>query len=302
MDEGNAVVQITTHGMIPLSEKGEPKLFELPEGMTLIKMSAVVPGVCNFMDPINAHYSANFILEKEIMTELNTHLTAIGTSGVMSKSSQEFFYGTLARIFRKLDTRIVKGIESQSKKRTKLSQDVDQRAADYVHKLDKNYVVTLFKNKQLVVDKVYQRSNKESFGIQTLALDARTHTYDFKLNRLDQQGRPDLMITPSNKRPLRPKEGEEYEYAAVSLDELLNDLNIKGVKNVVIFDFSCSAFDGTLDDRTVRTLRASILDNGLYGGKNKTRKHRTKNKTRKHRTKNKTRKHRTKNKRSIHKF
>lgn len=282
MDEGNAVVQITTHGMIPLSKKGKPKLFKLPKGMTLIKMSAVVPGVCNFMDPINAHYSANFILEKEIMTELNTHLTAIGISGEMSKISQEFFDGTLARIFRKLDTRIVKGIESsvQSKKRTKLSQDVSQRAADYVHKLDKNYVVTLFKNKQLVVDKVYQRSNKESFGIQTLALDARTHTYDFKLNRLDQQERPDLMITPSNKRPLRPKEGEEYEYAAVSLEELLHDLNIKGVKNVVIFDFSCSVFGGTLDDRTVRTLRASILDNGRYGGKNKTPKHRSKNKRR----------------------
>jgi hypothetical protein len=281
MEEGNAVVQITTHGKIPLSKKGEPKLFKLPKGMTLIKMSAVVPGVCNFMDPINAHYSANFILEKEIMTELNTHLTAIGISGVMSKSSQEFFDGTLARIFRKLDTRIVKKIESiaQSKKRIKLSQDVSQLAADYVHKLDKNYVVTLFKNKQLVVDKVYQRTNKESFGIQTLAPDARTHTYDFKLNRLDQQERPDLMITPSNKRPLRPKEGEENA-AAVSLKELLHDLNIKGVKNVVIFDFSCSAFGGTLDDRTVRTLRASILDNGRYGGKNKTPKHRSKNKRR----------------------
>ena len=49
------IVVITSHGKIPIKTNSDgsqkPKLLTIPDGITLTKISAVAPGICNFIDP-----------------------------------------------------------------------------------------------------------------------------------------------------------------------------------------------------------------------------------------------------------
>jgi len=289
MNDENAIIQVTTHGIIPLNDKGEPELFKLPPGMTLIKMSAVTPGVCNFLESNISYYTTSTILKN--MTSINRLLNHEATSGEPLSETSKQYFNSLANLFRNGDTLQVKEIASRVQSR--LSQGVktfvDPDEVDYFHTLDRNYVLTLFKDEQLVANKLYERSDKEFFGVQPGDPDSKTHTWDFKVNRLDQPGQPDLMMV-INTRPV--SSSKVSAISDVSLKELLFYLHRTGVKNVIIFDFSCSAFssDEELVDTTTRVLRRGLA--GYYGGKNKkTRKQRKYRKT--NFKKNKAKKRRT---------
>jgi hypothetical protein len=266
MNDENAIIQVTTHGIIPLNDKGEPELFKLPPGMTLIKMSAVTPGVCNFLESNISYYTTSTILKN--MTSINRLLNHEATSGEPLSETSKQYFNSLANLFRNGDTLQVKEIASRVQSR--LSQSVktfvDPDEVDYFHTLDRNYVLTLFKDEQLVANKLYERSDKEFFGVQPGDPDSKTHTWDFKVNRLDQPGQPDLMMV-INTRPV--SRSKVSAISDVSLKELLFYLRGTGVKNVIIFDFSCSAFssDEELVDTTTRVLRRGLA--GYYGGKNK---------------------------------
>jgi len=57
------IITVTTHGRIPLDKKGQPAMFTLPPGMTLTKISSVVPGVCNIMSSDDSDFYNEMLIQ-----------------------------------------------------------------------------------------------------------------------------------------------------------------------------------------------------------------------------------------------
>lgn len=291
------VLAVTTHGIIPTFITADrthaPITFELPEGMTLKKVSAVAPGVCNIMDTIDANEYIQDIINwvktlkpKELLTE------DIG-SEVASYLREEDYENEYLPISREIQ-------DYRRKKNRKFAQnddeDEDKDLVRYLDNWNKNYKQGSYSNpaKRLrsstknppttrVLNKMYARENStEQFkGV-----------WDFQIIALNVVGYPDIM---------REIEGRSHkDSSSVFLDEIVTFLHDKGVKNIILIDLSCSSFDdeyNEIDDRTVRLLQRELLSKGLHGGKKKTRRLRRKTKTvKKKRTKTKGKKTRRNNK------
>jgi hypothetical protein len=268
------ILAVTTHGeiltFITADRMHAPVTFELPEGMSLKKVSAVAPGVCNIMHTMDADEYIQDIINwvktlkpKELLTE------DIG-SEVASYLREEDYENEYIPISRKIH-------DNRRKKNRKFTQndededeDEDKELVRYLDNWNKNYKQGSYSNpakrlrsstinppKTRVLNKIYARENStEQFeGV-----------WDFQIIALNVVGYPDIM---------REIEGRSHKgSSSVFLDEIVNFLHDKGVKNIILIDLSCSSFDdeyNEMDDRTVRLLQRELLSKGLHGGKKKTR-------------------------------
>jgi hypothetical protein len=281
------VLAVTTHGIISTFITADrthaPITFELPEGMTLKKVSAVAPGVCNIMDTIDADEYIQDIINwvktlkpKELLTE------DIG-SEVASYLREEDYENEYLPISREIQ-------DYRRKKNRRFSQnydeDEDKELVRYLDNWNKNYKQGSYSNpvkrlrsstknppRTTVLNKMYARENStEQFkGV-----------WDFQIIALNVVGYPDIM---------REIEGRSHkDSSSVFLDEIVTFLHDKGVKNIILIDLSCSSFDDEyngIDDRTVRLLQRELLSKGLHGGKKKTRRVRKTGKKKRTKTKGK---------------
>jgi hypothetical protein len=267
------ILAVTTHGEIPTFITADrmhaPVTFELPEGMTLKKVSAVAPGVCNIMHTMDADEYIQDIINwvktlkpKELLTE------DIG-SEVASYLREEDYENEYIPISRQIQ----RFKRKQNRKISLADDDDDVPGKEYIQYLDnwnKGYKKGDYSNpakrlrsstinppKTRVLNKIYARRNdSEQFeGV-----------WDFQIIALNVVGYPDIM---------REIEGRSHKgSSSVFLDEIVKFLHNKGVKNIILIDLSCSSFDDEyddMDDRTVRLLQRELLSKGLHGGKKKTR-------------------------------
>jgi hypothetical protein len=267
------ILAVTTHGEIPTFITADrmhaPVTFELPEGMTLKKVSAVAPGVCNIMHTIDADEYIQSIIDwvktlkpKELLTE------DIGSevSSYLREEDYENEYIPISRQIQRFKRK-------QNRKISLADEDDDVPGKEYIQYLDnwnKGYKKGDYYNpvkrlrsstinppKTRVLNKIYARRNdSEQFeGV-----------WDFQIIALNVVGYPDIM---------REIEGRSHKgSSSVRLDEIVKFLHDKGVKNIILIDLSCSSFDdeyNDMDDRTVRLLQRELLSKGLHGGKKKTR-------------------------------
>jgi hypothetical protein len=266
------ILAVTTHGeiltFITADRMHAPVTFELPEGMTLKKVSAVAPGVCNIMHTIDADEYIQDIINwvktlkpKELLTE------DIG-SEVASYLKEEDYENEYIPISREIQ-------DNRRKKNRNFAhedddEDDDKELVRYLDNWNKNYKQGSYSNpaKRLrsstknpprteVLNKIYARRNdSEQFrGV-----------WDFQIIALNVVGYPDIM---------REIEGRSHKgSSSVFLDEIVTFLHDKGVKNIILIDLSCSSFDdeyNEMDDRTIRLLQRELLSKGLHGGKKKSR-------------------------------
>jgi hypothetical protein len=266
------ILAVTTHGEIPTFITADrmhaPVTFELPEGMTLKKVSAVAPGVCNIMHTIDADEYIQDIINwvktlkpKELLTE------DIG-SEVASYLKEEDYENEYIPISRKIQ-------DNRRKKNRNFAhedddEDDDKELVRYLDNWNKNYKQGSYSNpaKRLrsstknpprteVLNKFYARKNDSELfrGV-----------WDFQIIALNVVGYPDIM---------REIEGRSHKgSSSVFLDEIVTFLHDKGVKNIILIDLSCSSFDdeyNEMDDRTIRLLQRELLSKGLHGGKKKSR-------------------------------
>jgi hypothetical protein len=285
------ILAVTMHGVIPTfiteDRKQTAFTFELPEGMTLKKVSAVAPGVCNIMHTIDAEEYIQYIINwvktlkpKELLTE------DIG-SEVASYLKEEDYENEYIPISREIQ-------RFKQKQSRKFSQDKDddgkpdKELIRYLDNWDKNYKQGSYSNpaKRLrssiknpprtrVLNKMYARRNdSEQFrGV-----------WDFQIIALNVVGYPDIV---------REIEGRSHKgSSSVFLYDIVTFLHDKGVKNIILIDLSCSSFDSfddeyyEIDDKTARLLQRELLSKGLHGGKKKIR--RVRKTLKKRRTRKKT--------------
>lgn len=207
--------------------------------MRIKKISAVAPGVCN-------------VTSETQIAKINRSITSAFENPVRYEDVDSKL-PSLIQSFKQLEKNevitILKDTESTISKKEK----------DFVRHTDKGYTVAEYLAGQPILQKRYSRSVGE--GID----DAN----DFKINLLNVEGQPDLhsllLTGRSGATTTRASEIEEGQYM-VRLSSFVNLLQEKGVKNIVLFDFSCSDFPG-LDPRKGRYQRKIAMESELNGGK-----------------------------------
>lgn len=300
----NAVIAITTHGAIFLDGDKKNKIrFQVPNGMNVIHINATAPGVCNYVDENIADEITNKI--KSLLWSINTKLnlfTPNTTEDELEIIKRTFLY--IIEELKIIDKELTYNTISQKKVIT------DRDDTEYMNTFDRSYSLHLYKSGETIRNRGYSRTDDEVLTSRSLS--------DFKINMLTIYGNEDLMVEVVGRTPNWTTRSYNSK---ITLEDLLLYLSSENIKNVVIFDFTCSTFSSNdtvvNNDRDVRKFRndfqkeesiytfpeknkrikvnipnvaSSSSSDAPSGGKKFTRKHR---KSRKHRKPfRKSRKHR----------
>lgn len=230
------VIVITAHGRIPVDTNfqgiKEPEIFAIPSGMTLNRINAVVPGVCNYL-------SDDFA--RKIMEIARTNITAYDLHS--QENVPPGFVNHLRKMFVRAtnkDWELDKRIDDDDK------EDVDLHLKDYHTHYNKSYRSSKHESYKFALNKIYSTPSLSPNYNDTITFFLPNDEMDYFTT-----------LTPP------------YQVDLKSIVHMLSEL---GVKNLILMDLSCSVFyDKTLDERAVRHLRLESFKEG-YGGKKKSKK------------------------------
>lgn len=249
-----AIVSIASHGLIKLKRKPSytfadvPK-FTVPAGMNIIKYSEIPPGTCNMMTDDKLNEYIEYILIQELDKKNIEHAFDIVQD--------------MVPIFKAKKQEIVTG------QRLRSSEKHDAQTSTYVHTYDSGYLTGLFKEGQPMLNKTY-----------TTEVEGRHVLYDWQVVLLNAVGQPDLFKILSTRR----HHGDSGE---ITLKQIVMHLRENGVRNIVLFDFSCSNYlDPEFDDVSepmtghgARLWKKGMIEQQFFGGrKRKTKSRKTKSK------------------------
>lgn len=244
------VLLITTHGIIIKKDNDtEVNTFTIPPGMTVTRSLAASIGVCNFVDTDMTVQYADLI-----DSEINN----------LTNNDEETQYHAILAVadgIKEIDVENVEGIKSMIEelkeeiKRDSLpptstkAYDLNLRQ-NYMYSYDRSYRIQTFRENQEMVNKRYLRNNNE-----------KTRT-DWVIKAMNLEHQPDLLSFIRRQSKLHD--------SVTTLDEIVSFFHDKGVKNLIIFDVSCSNITDEdqvdVSNRTTRLLSRKI-DTRKYGGK-----------------------------------
>ena len=248
-----------SHGSITVKKDENEKTFVMPEGISVKRAWASVPGVCNFIDPeTNAYFVRTIQSSKgklETMPFANVDKDFQVLLDTFKKYDKEDTVTEMKSIVKNKDTIIAEGDEERI--------DYVNEAGKYINTYDSFFQLSTYLPGEKVIDKLYTRTNKEAANTPsgrkwvTLLVNV-------------EPGSLDLLTL------MRPQtRGGTLD---IYLSEIINFLKDKGVKEVILFDNSCSVFldeDGKeYLDRSIRVRRQNVLNRatpGKFGGKTKKR-------------------------------
>lgn len=217
------VLSITTHGVIPI-ENEEPKEFKVPEGMKITKVSLATIGVCNITTTEKVESISNYIAK--VFED-----TTLDTTQKLEKIVPEV---------KRVHGDITRNVE-QNIKTSEYATDTHFR--EFLTYSDRPQTIKIYEAGQSLLDKIFVRSIEEGAD----------SPYDYKINMLNVKGRPDLVklfitgrLSPATRSSIKQEE------MGIEFSTIADVLSYKGVKHLIVFDFSCS----TMNEGTPRFVRA----------------------------------------------
>jgi hypothetical protein len=239
------VISVTSHGVIIIDNNtNKPLTFNVPSDMKIIKLSAVTPGVCNLTHPSDVD---DFI--KQVIKRVNNQ-------NEISKLNNDpiNYVKTLADLYKNIE----EDTYAETVKEKNPDYDVKIRD-DYVHHRNKSYNITQYNSNDLIINKEYIRNNKTELN---------SGVWDFQINVLNLMGIPDLFNEILGIRTYKNAD------STITLQQIVDFVKTKGVKQLVILDLSCSNFESTMSknfftNRQEREIKRDIYKSGLNGGKRK---------------------------------
>lgn len=269
------VLLISTHGLIIKKEdEEEVDTFRVPPGITIKRAAVSVPGECNIVgadDIIGYEQTINSQMGNLLNRNEKTQKFAIGTVlGTIQREDMRDLPNKQARI--NIDRRL------KEKGDDELFDESDdehlQNYMGYVRHFDKAHRIKIFEEGERILNKKYTRTN----------LEATKSDWVIKVMSVRSRDKPDLLSFL--------KTQTRFGVSSIMLEDIVDFFAQKGVKNIIIFDLSCSNIARPedhleYDQRYTRRLRGDIERKG-YGGKRKKRYNTKRTRTRKNR---KTRKH-----------
>lgn len=265
-----AILLISTHGLIIKGDNEEEvRTFVVPDGVTIKRAAVSVPGECNIASETDVDGYVRVI--NRYMPELLSN----------RDTTQNHAINTVLGTIRGVDVRDLgykRMTVTEDEKRKERGDETFDESDDehlqnykrYIRHFDKGHKFKIFEEGQQILNKKYLRTNSEATR------------NDWVVNVLSIPGHPDLFSFI--------KTQTRFGDTKMTLQEIVQFLQEKGVKNIIIFDLSCSNIampdHEEYDQRTVRYQRRLAKKEG-YGGK-RNKKYNTKRRTKKNR---KTRKY-----------
>ena len=246
-----AVLVFTTHGDIQVRSSRNPELieevekFRIPHGMTIVALNAVKPGVPNMLPPKNV---APFVkIVREATYDFNDATKKKEMIEMVKKIRQEIF---------ELDDQPDEIAKEVNKKNTAYTDDEETMA--YHHSSDeflyriRTYTSGILSNKEFLrEDKLLYKKNYEGQPVQL-------QSSNWKLNLLNTNVNTDedLMDTLNpNVSKIRQRH-EREGFTITRLENIIGELNKRGVKKIIIIDLTCSVIRKKLAGVTARTERS----------------------------------------------
>ena len=260
-----------SHGSIIVKKDGKEKTFIMPDGISVKRAWASVPGVCNFISPeTNAYFvrtikSSKHKLETMPFENVDTEFQVF--LDVFKKYDREDTVEEMKSLVKNKDTIIAEGDEEKI--------DYVNEAGKYINTYDSFFQLSTYLPGDNVIDKLYTRTNREAVntpsGREWVCLLVNVEPGSLDLLTL---------MTPQTR-------GGTIN---IYLSQIVNFLKDKGVKEVILFDNSCSVFldedDEAYHDRDIRQRRRNILTSSVvkFGGKTKKRRRQKRGKNKKRKT------------------
>lgn len=233
------VLSITVHGILPI-ESGTVTRFTVPEGMRIKKISAVTPGVCN-------------VTSEDSMEKANASIRKVFGSPQLKYEEIDPKLTSLIQSLKSIESEMIPTIRGELKS----ENDMDMR--NMLRYTDKGFSTVEYLPGKPMINKEFTRSDGE--GIENVD--------DFKITALNAVGQPDIYSLivkgrtgATNTRGSTKSEGEYL----LTLSTIVTVLQENGVKNILLFDFSCSQMT-EVTDREIREKRRDLGKEGLNGGK-----------------------------------
>lgn len=224
----NVVLAITTHGAFLTTEKNpvtgleEQPVFNMPQGMTLTVLSVGVPGVCNIVTDDELTLAIKHLIDVHCKPDATTKCT----TSVNTIPTETVSY------LKDLYARTVKTIEQQKEK--------DDDELLFIRRSDLANTVKTYTSGQPVPDKVFSRD---------LSKDVRGSEYDLKITLVNAYGGTADFFGDNEKDK-------------TLLSQMVNMFYKNGVRNLILYDFSCGSMPFVKSERTVRALRRETLKAG----------------------------------------
>jgi hypothetical protein len=233
-----AVLSAFTHGAVTVDKSGRFDVFQIPYGMTVVKVSAVAIGTCNLL------------ISKDGMA-MNDELMKNFSDPNMSLADAQAQVEKVTPYVRDIVSTVALGRARKLLAETPDDEDVKE----YIRHPDLGFSKVVYTEGQPMIDKIYGRRIEETQG-------KRKYRYDYRINVLNVPDIPDVFAQIV---------GEEAPdtMTQLRLSTVLQWLEARGVKNVVLFDFSC-ALVPEVGSRDVRALRRDAAKYNLNGGRWKT--------------------------------
>ena len=233
------VLSITVHGLMSV-ENGAVAEFTVPDGMRIIKISAVAPGVCNVTTESEIE-KANASIRKVFGSPQLTY------KDVVSKLTP------LVQSLKTLESDTTPTIRSQ------LKGEKDTDMSNFLRHTNKGFSIVHYESGKPMINKEFGRSDGE--GLKSVE--------DYKITALNAVGEPDLhsiIVSERSGATMTRATTKSEEQYLLRLSTIVTFLQERGVKNIVLFDFSCSEMtEGT--ERDIRNARLNLVKQGLKGGK-----------------------------------
>jgi hypothetical protein len=221
-------------------EDGAVTTFTVPQGMRIIKVSAVTPGVCN-------------VTTGEEITTANASIRKVFGSPQLTYEEVTSKLTPLIKTLKAIESDTIPTIRSQLKSQ----EDVDMR--NMLRYTDKGFRVVQYESGKPMINKEFGRSDGE--GVESVE--------DYKITALNAVGQPDLHSLIVSERSgatmTRGSTKSEGEFL-LRLSTIVTFLQERGVKNILLFDFSCSEMtEGS--ERDKRSFGRNLIKEGKNGGK-----------------------------------
>lgn len=261
---------ITSHGGIPCTiDNANYDTFVIPEGIEVIKFTISVPGIVSYADQVNVDNYIKLInkyADDLINTEVNDAFLKIIVEGI-----QELFKD------------IVKKKLNKYKKNKYIS--------DLLHHYEKGFNIYKLRAGDRMINKIYTRDVAKK-KLNNWSIIELSHKYS---DEDVEKSLPDIFFKiPRNITPINIRFKIGLYMDIIRTEQLIEYYKSKGIKKLLIFDFSCSDFTNTSnnlklfnnEDRLSRRLRRNTKQENIpSGGLKKKRKTRKRRKSRKNRRK-----------------
>jgi len=233
-----AVLVITTHGGVKVTLSSTSGLDTImtsePDDMDIVLLQTAACGVVNMVPP------------SKVVSYTKVVRDAINASGFNENTTKSDMVEIVERIkseimgIDNLPATIAKEISSKTP-----GYADDPQTMDYHHHTNKFY--TVYSDKYMI-DKRFSRANELT----------KPGSRDWKVNLLGTKDE-DLMDTLNPNVSSLRKSNKRDELSVLYMRNIINELQKRGIKKLLIFDFTCSVIENDVSDRGVRHTRRTFM-------------------------------------------